>query len=364
MESHALNNENLLLHLQENMHRYVYPFFLHLSVFLPIRLSIHPSIDLTVYCSFVYRFWNLGLEKALTLSAVVKESRDFEANFELLDSLYPESSSEEPFGGPSVSSKPEFKKPKEAVLDLIGTDTDSYTYSFKISTDSFNSVKRNEIIYWRVMYNFIYKHKSMDIDNLPLTHPLYLYNADEPRYSNLLEIKKKHKKVLGKFTTEWPDPSNFIRSVCYLKAKLYAILTTSDYEKKRMKGITRAVVNSKVDYNLYEHTYQNETMVYHSQVGFRSRKHDIFLESMSRRSMSILCQKRYWVTKNLSYPFGYTITLNCTYCRQKYSSTDKLSDHDLICLKNPHNSKDPTFIEQYRLQKKMNIVPYENCTSK
>ena len=196
------------------------------------------------------------------------------------------------------------------------------------------------------------KHKLVDIDNLPPNHPLYVYNADEPRLSLLLEIKKENKKVLGKFTTEWPNPEDFISSVCFLKSKLYAILTVSDYTKKKCKGITRQVVASSMDYNMYENTYETEGFRYHSQATFRSRKHDIFLESMTRCSMSIICQKRYWHSRNVSFPYGFIITLKCIYCKQKYTSTDKLAEHNVICRKNPYNSKDDELIKSYIHHKK------------
>ena len=103
------------------------------------------------------------------------------------------------------------------------------------------------------------KHKLVDIDNLPTEHPLFVYNTD--RCSMLLEIKQMNKKVLGKFTTEWPNPKDFIASVCFLKSKLYAILTVSDYTKKKCKGISRQVVSSSIDYSMYEKTYENESFL-------------------------------------------------------------------------------------------------------
>ena len=175
----------------------------------------------------------------------------------------------------------------------------------------------------------------VDIDNLPTEHPLFVYNTD--RRSMLLEIKQMNKKVLGKFTTEWPNPKDFIASVCFLKSKLYAILTVSDYTKKKCKGISRQVVSSSIDYSMYEKTYENESFMFHSQEGFRSRKHDIFLESMTKCSMSIIDQKRFWLSRNVSFPHGFSITLKCIYCSQKYTSTDKLAEHDLTCKKNPYN---------------------------
>ena len=193
----------------------------------------------------------------------------------------------------------------------------------------------------------------VDIDNLPAEHPLFLYNTDEPRCSLLLEIKKMNKKVLGKFTTEWPNPRDFIASVCFLKSKLYAILTVSDYTKKKCKGINRQVVSSSMDYSMYQKTYENESMMYHSQEGFRSRKHDIFLESMTKCSMSIICQKRFWHSRNVSFPHGFSITLKCIYCSQKYTSTDNLAAHDLICKRNPYNSKCDELVRKYIENKKV-----------
>ena len=196
------------------------------------------------------------------------------------------------------------------------------------------------------------KHRLVDINNLPTQHPLYVYNADEPRRSLLLSIKEMNTKILGKFTTEWPNPEDFIASVCFLKSKLYAILTVSDYTKKKCKGINRQIVSSSMNFSMYENTYETESFRYHSQDGFRSRKHDIFLETMTKCSMSIICQKRYWWSRNRSFPYGFKITLKCIYCHQKYTTTDMLADHDLICTKNPYNSKDDELIKAYVKHKK------------
>ena len=69
--------------------------------------------------------------------------------------------------------------------------------------------------------------------------------------------------------------------------------------------------------------------------------------------MSIICQKRFWVSRNVSFPHGFSITLKCIYCSQKYTSTDKLAEHDLNCKRNPYNSKCDESIRKYVEYKKV-----------
>ena len=275
-----------------------------------------------------FRFWNLGLERFITHSKVVRESQDFSNDQQIGPILYPEGS----------AATDDFRKPASVELNLLGSDTDSFCWSVTIKTDNFNTLKRNEIIFWRLMYHFIIKHDCCDIDNLCMkTHPLWRYNPDSDRMSNLLEIKSRNRKKLGMFTSERPDVDSFISKCIFLKSKLYCIMSVSDCQKTRCKGVNRQVVKEEMSYSMFENTLKTGSLTYHSMNGFRARKFDIFLENINKKSLSLICQKRFWVTRYISYPHGFHIVLKCDYCHQKYSNTDRLVEHDLICLKNPFN---------------------------
>ena len=229
------------------------------------------------------------------------------------------------------------RHPKKISLQILGTDTDSFIWSFRISADEFNTLKRNEIIFWRLMYTFIIKHEFIDIHNLSRNHPLFIYNPEVERVSQLAKVETKCKQVLGKFKSECPDPSSFIYKCTMLKPKLYCLLSVSDVEKKRCKGIARAVVENDLHFSDFQDVFLTEQPRYDSQVSFRSRKHEIFVETVNKCSLSIQCIKRYWYDKQTSLPFGYPLTMKCTFCKQKYTTTDLMAEHDLVCLKNPFN---------------------------
>ena len=293
---------------------------------------------IVLYCIVLYslsnvhlffRFWNLGLERYITHSRVIRESQDFSSDHQIAAILYPEG---------IENATDDFCKPKSVELNLLGSDTDSFCWSVTIPTDNFNTLKRNEIIFWRLMYHFIITHDCCDIDNLCMkTHPLWRYNPDSDRMSNLLEIKSRNRKKLGMFTSERPTSDSFIAKCIFLKSKLYCIMSVSDCQKTRCKGVNREVVKEEMSYSMFENTIKTGSMTYHSMNNFRARKFDIFLENINKKSLSLICQKRFWVSRYISYPHGFHVILKCDYCRQKYSSTDRLSEHDLICMKNPFN---------------------------
>ena len=230
----------------------------------------------------------------------------------------------------------------------MGSDTDSFTFHVVIKIDSFNTLKRNEIIFWRLMYRFIMNHDCIDIDNLCMfNHPLWRFNPDVDRRENLLEMKSRNRKRLGKFKSERPTPDQFIAKCVFLRAKLYCMVSVSDCQKKRCKGVNRDVVKEQMDFSDYENTVETGSLTYHSMTNFRTRKFEIFVESITKNSLSLICQKRFWYSRDVSYPYSYIKVLKCNYCFQKYTSTDRLSEHDLICTKNPFIRKDNDNDDQY-----------------
>ena len=52
------------------------------------------------------RFWNLGLEKMLNMSSIIRESQNFH-NDPISEEIYPEGTAD-------------FQKPKSVTLDLLG----------------------------------------------------------------------------------------------------------------------------------------------------------------------------------------------------------------------------------------------------
>ena len=280
------------------------------------------------------------MEKMFTKAQLMKESMYLSTRHDICQELLHEHPPTSSANDMTENMPSSVTKSPSVTLDLLGSDTDSFVFSCRISVDKFNTLKRNEILFWRLMYTFIVKYELIDIHQLSKNHPLYLYNSEPERVVELARVENKCRKVLGKLKSECSDPSQFYASACMLKPKLYCLLSVSDVEKKRCKGISRQVVAESLKFSMYEVTFLNEDSRFDSQRSFRSRKHEIFVETVRKCSLSIQCIKRYWWDKQTSYPFFYPITLPCHFCKQKFTTTDRLAEHEIACLKSPFNIQD------------------------
>ena len=108
--------------------------------------------------------------------------------------------------------------------------------------------------------------RLIDIHQLSTDHPLFKYNPEPERLSRLEIVKKKDFKVLGKFKSECSDPTKFLASVVMLRPKLYCLLSVTDDEKRRCKGISKEVVKNEMPFSSFESTFHDETTSYHSQL--------------------------------------------------------------------------------------------------
>ena len=173
-----------------------------------------------------------------TQTNLKKESEYFSTRHDIANALLPPD---------ELSSAPTIicNKKSSVTLDLMGSDTDSFVYSLRLSVDESHSLKKNEILFWRLMYRFIVQYELIDIHQLSTDHPLFKYNPEPERLSRLEIVKKKNFKVLGKFKSECSDPTKFLASVVMLRPKLYCLLSVTDDEKRRCKGISKEVVKGK-----------------------------------------------------------------------------------------------------------------------
>ena len=105
-------------------------------------MSVCLSVILSVYylfiacCSFVFcRFWNLGLEKMFTQANLKKESEYFSTRHDIAKALLPP---DELPSAPTIICN----RKSSVTLDLLGSDTDSFVYSLRLSVDEFHSLKK------------------------------------------------------------------------------------------------------------------------------------------------------------------------------------------------------------------------------
>ena len=101
----------------------------------------------------------MGLEKMFTQANLKKESEYFSTRHDIAKALLPP---DELPSAPTIICN----RKSSVTLDLLGSDTDSFVYSLRLSVDEFHSLKKNEILFWRLMYRFIVQYELIDIHQL------------------------------------------------------------------------------------------------------------------------------------------------------------------------------------------------------
>ena len=153
------------------------------------------------------------------------------------------------------------------------TDTDSYILE----------IKDNDI--YKTMGEMA---DHFDTSDFPRDHPLY---------------SELNKKVLGKFK----DELNSIPIAEYigLRPKMYTILTEKK-EIKKAKGVTKSVLEKKINFDNYKDTLTNSNVQNHKMNMIRSQKHQIYGISVNKTTLSPLDTKRYIAADKITtYAFGY-----------------------------------------------------------
>ena len=128
----------------------------------------------------------------------------------------------------------------------------------------------------------------MDLSNFPKDHPLY---------------NTQNKGVLGKIKNEMS--AKHIESFVCLQPKLYSILTTCNTHKKSVKGITHAnqmLLRHEKFVSVYNKSIPD---VFTTEVGIRSKNHQLKTIQTTKRAISCMDTKRYWVNKEISYGYNH-----------------------------------------------------------
>ena len=164
--------------------------------------------------------------------------------------------------------------------------------------------------YWRLRFHLVKDY--LDISNLPLDHNLFVYNSD--RKAELLAYQLANWKKLGLFKSEIPEKRDTAVSICALRPKLYSVLLLGDViddqqvykEIKKAKGVSRSSIE-QMTFDHYLSVLKNETTIYTVNYSFRSKNHQIYLQSLNKVSASLCEFKRLWIDHENSLPFFYPL---------------------------------------------------------
>ena len=121
-----------------------------------------------------------------------------------------------------------------------------------------------------------------------------------------------------------------ITKICALKPKLYAFQAVPICQSTQPQITMESVVckggkKSKLNYSMYETVLASTDPLRQSRKTFRSYNHEIYMIQTTKQVMSLLDDKRWWVDKYTSLPYGHPSTR---------AIQSPLLDHD-YCLSPP-----------------------------
>ena len=179
---------------------------------------------------------------------------------------------------------------------LLYTDTDSLIYH----------------VYTDDIYN--------DIKSLGTYFDMSDYPVDHPHFGKFFD--SSNKKVLGKFKDEYAG--KVITHFRGPRPKMYALRTVEivkengDYQKdengffkmidsstKKVKGISKSVVESSISMNAFLNTIENCNIHVVNMKGIRSFKHELVTQTMWKRALHGLDTKRFAIDENNTLAFGH-----------------------------------------------------------
>ena len=154
-------------------------------------------------------------------------------------------------------------------IELLMTDTDSFVY--KIKTEDF--------------YKDMHDSKS-DYD-------MSEYSKDSQFYD------ESNKKVLGKFKDETPQAT--IDTFIGVRSKCYTI-RTDEKTIKKLKGVSKVVVQKKIELEDYKNCVQNNAEIYREIKAIRTKGMTNYSLSQNKLALSNKDDKRVWEgTTSLAY---------------------------------------------------------------
>ena len=112
-----------------------------------------------------------------------------------------------------------------------------------------------------------------------------------------------HRAELGYFKDE--TSGKIITEMVLLKPKMYSIkIGNQESGIQRAKGIKRAAVKM-FTYEMYKEIFMNETEITINYNNLVSKNHIVTTENINKRALSFWEDKRAWLSKNCSLPYGH-----------------------------------------------------------
>ena len=145
--------------------------------------------------------------------------------------------------------------------EIVGFDTDSFFLSVK-TKDVYEDMKN------------IKDH--LDTSDYPKDHPLYSVD---------------NKKVIGKFKDELNG--KIMNEIVFLKSKAYSYTLSDSTEKKKLKGISKSVVNKEITFNNYKNCLFNTETQMNKMFRLNSENHNMFINEVNKFSFNPFDDKRY-----------------------------------------------------------------------
>ena len=91
------------------------------------------------------------------------------------------------------------------------------------------------------------------------------------------------------------------------RPKSYVCRLDDGEEKKKLKGIGRAVTKNKISFKDYEKTLRTHLPQRHQMTCIRSINHQLQMLNVEKTSLSLFDDKRYWKNHYDSVPYGHPI---------------------------------------------------------
>ena len=209
-------------------------------------------------CAVLKRITNIKFDKPIFIGATVLELSKllmYEFYYDVLQPYYGEKN-----------------------IQLLYMDTDSFILK----------VRSNDVV------NDLYElREHMDFSNYPKDHELFTkYGLKQ----------NQNKKVPGKFKDELggEEMTEFIA----LRSKMYAF-KTAKVEEKKLKGISKNVVNKSISFDDYLTCLSENKDFQHKMKTLNSCKHEMYLQEVTKKSLSPYDDKRYILKDGIqTLPFG------------------------------------------------------------
>ena len=169
-------------------------------------------------------------------------------------------------------------------IQLCFTDTDSLLYEIK--TDDLYT-------------DMLQDHEQFDFSGYSKDHPIF-NGLDE---SKIEDMKKKNKKVVGKFKDELDG--EVLEEFLGLRPKCYSILFGC-HEKQTAKGTKESVKKACLRHTHYKETHTNLSTISIKQNVIKSKSHTIATYHQTKISLTAFDTKRWICDDNIkTYAYGH-----------------------------------------------------------